>query len=321
MYTDKTEEILLVLSQRQAAHLAGLIDGDGSIAIRYDYRCGYQLTTTVYSTSFNLMTYLLDTFEGSFRGMPTKGNRKQKYCWYTSDPFVLSSVAPHIRIKSTQCKIAAQFFLLGNEKNPEARAELLRDLQSANADFEPINKDLIKSRVRPSPPSILDYCYLAGLFDAEGSFGIFKKKGSGNGSYTSCIRISNTNGLIFSWLLSKFGGTISHNVRDTRDEGVWSLSEAKGIAGRKERIRKLESLVPYLVTKKDRGLLILDWLKNCSTFSEKEKLEYFDTMKKLNHRGISPEANTSRLSQNEKDKIESDPCSDAGNAAMVTSTA
>jgi hypothetical protein len=302
IHIDKTEENSLRndIHPKRWAFLAGLIDGDGSFSIRHDKRAGYQLTVNVYSTSRNLMNWLVEVFGGQYRKMPTKGNRKQKYAWYTGNKDLPSNVAPYLIIKKSQAEASVLFFALGSEKNPQAREELMQDIQNANDFYIPANKqDVQNSRKNPIEPTKLDWAYLAGLFDAEGTFGLQKRNAKGNGSYTSYAKISNTDNRVFSWIVPRFGGRFSVMVKEhDRDEGAWTLSGSAGLQGRKDREEKLLSLVPYLIAKQERAVLFMEWVRNNHSFSKEQKLDYFLRMKALNRRGISPETNTANCPDN-----------------------
>ena len=276
------------------AFLAGLIDGDGSFSIRYDERAGYQWYVSVYSTSRSLMNWLVEVFDGQFRKLPTKGNRKQKYAWYSGNEIIPKNVVQYLILKKSQAEASVLFFSLGSEKNPTAREELMRDIQNANDFYVPANKqDVRSSRKSPVEPTKLDWAYLAGLFDAEGSFGIQKRKAKSNGAYTSYARISNTDNRVFLWIVPRFGGRFSVTTKKKdKAEGAWTLSGAQGLEGRKDRETKLLSLVPYLVIKKERAVLFMEWVKNNHSLTKEQKLECFLKMKALNRRGISPETNT-----------------------------
>ena len=322
--TDKTEENSLQnkndISPRRWAFLAGLIDGDGSITIR---NCdGYQLTTCVYSTSKNLMHWLVEVFGSHYRKMPTEGNRKQKYCWYTYNKDIVSNLVPHIKLKKKQAETAVLFNSLGGDTNPFAREELMLDIQSANQSYVPANKQEVDdARSSPVEPTKLDFAYLAGLFDAEGSFGIQKRNKNGNGSYTSYARISNTDNRVFLWIVPRFGGRFSvTDRREDKDEGTWTLSGAAGLKGRKDREEKLLALVPYLVIKRERAVLFMEWVRNNHSMNKEQKREVFLKMKSLNRRGISPETNMVDCPENGQ-MIESDLIGDYESAPLVTATA
>ncbi len=321
MGTEKTEENSLRndIHLKHWAFLAGLIDGDGSITIRYNKRAGYQLTVNVYSTSRNLMNWLVEVFGGQYRKVPTKGNRKQKYVWYTGNKEIPKNVVSYLIIKKSQAESSALFFNLGSEKNPAMREEIMRDIQNANNFYVPANKqDVQDSRRKSIEPTKLDWAYLAGLFDAEGSFGIQSRNKNRNGSYTSYAKISNTDNRVFLWIVPRFGGIFSVTKRgEDKDEGAWILSGAKGLIGRKDRENKLLSLVPYLIAKKERAVLFMEWVRNNHLMTRDQKLESFLKMKALNKRGISQEANTANCPNNGQ-MIESYPIGDYGREPMVT---
>jgi len=285
------------IKPKKWAYLAGLIDGDGSISIRDGGKKGYQLTTSVWSTCRPLMKWLVRSFGGQFRKLPTKGNRKQKYCWYTYCKNVVEQVTPYLILKADQGRLAQRYYIIGSERNPELRNELMTDLQNANRFFVPVVNTPIPESL--CIPTKADFAYLAGLFDAEGSFSIHKRNLSGNGQYTSLARISNTDQRIFDWLRSRFGGGFSITPRKTRDEGCWCLT------GKKDREKMMLATLPYLVVKKERASILLEWMRSNHTFSSDKKEEFFQQMAILNHRGLTPEANTSRL-PNREGKIESD---------------
>lgn len=292
-------------------YLAGLVDGDGSITIRRDVNAGFQLTLYVYSTHRGMMNWLVQVFGGSFEKQYTIGNRKQKYRWYTSNPNVVTSLAPHLKIKKAQGSLAVSFFNMGNERDPELRQEIKNELERENNTFALVSVEEFKeAKAQPLLPTKEDYAYIAGLIDAEGSFSIFKRAKSGNGLYTSTARISNTDGSIFPWLGHRFGGNTSLTERDGRDEGCWSMT------GQEQRINTMLAIIPYLVIKKQRAIIFLQWIRTNRQMSKDEKSAAFLLMRKLNQRGLSPEANTLRL-QNLEDKTESDLPSDMQSASTV----
>jgi hypothetical protein len=264
------------------------------------------------------MNWLVEVFGGQYRKLTTKGNRKQKYTWYSGDSEIPSNVFPYLILKKEQAQISIQFFSLGSERNPFARMDLKESLEGSNGFYVPVSKAWVNSSRNPRiEPTKTDWAYLSGLFDAEGSFAIQKRKSKGQGSYTSYARISNTDNRIFEWIVPRFGGRFSvFKKKDARDEGAWSFSEERGIQGRKSREKKFLSFIPYLVAKKDRAVVFLDWVRNNHSMSKEQKLGCFLKMRTLNKRGISQETNTVDCPNNGQ-VIESDPAGDCGSESVV----
>ena len=57
-----------------------------------------------------------------------------------------------------------------------------------------------------------------------------------------------------------------------RNEGAWRLSEPRGLAGRKQREVKLLAILPYLVVKRERAILLLEWIRNNGSMTKEQKL-------------------------------------------------
>ncbi len=300
------------------AYLAGLIDGDGSFTIRFVEGTGYQFTLSVYNTYRPLMKWLVGVFGSTWRKLPTDGNRKQKYCWYTYNQEIVANLIPYLVLKKKQAILSDQFLSMGSSRNTQGREDLMLSLQNANEEFEPVSKQAVLSSIENIEPTKFDWAYLSGLFDAEGSFSIDKRKKKGNGGFTSNARISNTNNRLFPWIMSRFGGTFSTSKRkkENRDEGTWRLSEPRGLEGRKQREVKLLALLPYLVVKRERAILLLEWIRDNHSMTKEQKLTCFEKMAELNFRGISPETNIPRLPEKE-DMIEPEPYSDVGSETAV----
>ncbi len=101
--------------------------------------------------------------------------------------------------------------------------------------------------------------YIAGLFDGEGSIGIYNRKDRYNGA---CLRTQLTQNktkesfLILSFLKSKYGGNLSE--QKTLSNGIkynWQLNP-KGVE------KFLRDIQPYLILKNTQAQLALYWLKN-----------------------------------------------------------
>jgi hypothetical protein len=101
--------------------------------------------------------------------------------------------------------------------------------------------------------------YIAGLFDGEGSIGIYNRKDRYNGV---CLRTQLTQNktkesfLILNFLKDKYGGNLSE--QKTLSDGIkynWQLNP-KGVE------KFLKDIKPYLVLKNTQAQLALFWLKN-----------------------------------------------------------
>jgi len=298
------------IKTKRWAYLAGLVDGDGSFSIRRNSVAGFQLTLYVYSTNRNMMTWLERVFGGQHRKMPTEGNRKQKYCWYSNDASTIRNVSPFLVVKVAQGQTACQFLDLESDRNPSARQDLMSDLQSQNTYFSPLPaKEIVKATLHQTPTKN-DFAYLAGLFDAEGSFSIWQKAKRGNGEFESLARISNTDGRIFPWLYARFQGNYCVTLREDRDEGTWKMNGPN-------RENNTLAIIPYLVIKRERAIIFLEWMRNVRTYPRETKLLKCEIMRKLNLRGLSPTTNTANGPENGL-KIESELYGDMQSEPVVT---
>ena len=135
-----------------------------------------------------------------------------------------------------------------------------------------------------------DLIYLAGLFDADGSLGIYSRTRNKK-ELMPRFNISNTNQDIIYWLKETFGGYIttqkSKNHRH-KTKYMWNLNA--------NDCRKLiPRIYLFLKIKKSRAKLLLEFLsltKNKQSFHHTiehwEKLKDIkERMEKLNERGIS----------------------------------
>ena len=179
-------------------------------------------------------------------------------------------------------------------------------LRTTNGFYVPVEKTTLSAQ---SIPTKSDFAYLAGFFDAEGSFGIYEHPYRGNGRFTSVARVSNTDQRIFPWLMERFGGRMDTCERDGRAEGAWFL------CGRNREPHVL-AILPYMVVKRERAIVYLEWIRNCRKLSLTEKQNLVHKMSLLNHRGLSPETNTSSASP--EAKIESELHGDVQRVSMVT---
>lgn len=270
-----------LIKQKRFAFLAGLLDGDGSVYIRRNKSSGYQFTFAIYSTSRQLMKWLRLIFGGQFRRLAEEENKKQRYQWYCYSLDTLLNILPYVVLKREQIETAIEFLSMKGIVAPETRNNLYERMCGLNDEFRSVYKLKYTGSVIPSK---LDFAYLAGLLDAEGTFSIYKKSNYiGNGKYTSVIKISNTDQRIFDWMADRFAGYMVVSPKgDNRKEGVWFLSG-------KSRESILLAVLPYLVIKKERAVIVLEWIRHCRKWADSHKDKLIQKIRVLNLRGISPE--------------------------------
>jgi len=306
---DKTK-----ISTARWNYLAGLIDGDGSLGIaahphEQNY-INYDTTLEVGTTHLPTVKWLSETFGGTFYTTQDKRpNRKPNHHWYVSNSKhqldILRMVSPLLKLKQRQGETIIQFLELGGRSfhDTDARRELAEYVVSRNGFFDPVrraHKDVDEVRADKA-----DYQYLAGILDAEGCLSLYESKRS----FDPKIQLPNTDMRVFDFLLEKFGGSVSSSKREHRELGNWVLP-----------VRFLEStllaILPYMVTKREQALLLLDWFRNRRNLSDEETLEVIKKFRVLNHRGLSLTTNTVACPENGQ-MIESELDGDIESAPTV----
>lgn len=145
----------------------------------------------------------------------------------------------------------------------------------------------------------VDWAYLSGLFDGEGTFSIYPHKGistSGKPYDSTAIRIeiSNTKIELVEWLIEHFGGqyyVAKRKNQNHNDEFSWRPK------GRKNSETLLLGILPYLVIKRNQALVALEYVRlphnngYDESLAQKRK-ELMIKMQLLNKRGKSVETNT-----------------------------
>lgn len=103
--------------------------------------------------------------------------------------------------------------------------------------------------------SDLDWSYLAGLIDGEGSIRIEK---SGGHKYpgTPTVCVTNSNPTLIMWVYSKFGGHLYKKKSKGKYQVVWDIY---WLGKRAEEV--LQGVYPYLTAKKEQTKLVFDYRK------------------------------------------------------------
>lgn len=113
----------------------------------------------------------------------------------------------------------------------------------------------------------LDYAYLAGAMEGDGSFYITKRSGKYL-RYVAGAAIGKSGKELAGFFVSCFSGNTSVYGEHSR----WSISSSQRM------IPFLECIIPYLVMKRERAVFLLNWLKD----GMPNKEECFQEMKLLN---------------------------------------
>lgn len=108
-----------------------------------------------------------------------------------------------------------------------------------------------------STPTSLQLAYLAGIFDGEGSIGIYKKQGK---YFTARASVTMCDPIVPAMFQTWFGGSLTHYDATELHCGKeqWSVSEGNG--GHLEVF--LRAILPYLQTKESQVWFALHYLEN-----------------------------------------------------------
>ena|SRR3990167_4851389 len=102
----------------------------------------------------------------------------------------------------------------------------------------------------PTPPSERELAYMAGIFDGEGSVGIYSN-GHRNTVFLR-LQVANTSLLLMEWLEERFGGSVyTRNVKDLYQQRYdWQMRS-------REAAVLLETLLPFVLIKKAQAEVAL----------------------------------------------------------------
>ena len=101
-------------------------------------------------------------------------------------------------------------------------------------------------------PTKLEYAYLAGIMDGEGTFGIYRSK-DGRNHHLRCY-VVNTDPKLITWLYDTFGGLVYS--RKSKKNPHWKL-KYEWVLCKGETVDLVELLLPYLIIKRDQAELAI----------------------------------------------------------------
>lgn len=134
--------------------------------------------------------------------------------------------------------------------------------------------------------------YIAGFFDGEGTIHVspYSRKGKRKGekSYQIVVRVGNTNRKLLERIQSWLGYGYIFDDPTPRKKPFYVLI----INHQEDKLKFLELLIPYLIEKKNRAALVIEFLRlrlasrrdkgcNCQSAYTKAELSWFDKYRRM----------------------------------------
>ena len=237
------------------SYLAGYIDGDGCFFLKKDKNpIKYRAYIVISSTNEEVLNSFKCSFGGSvYICSPRKEHWKRSYHWNFRGKFALEITEKLIEFLTEKKSDAFLFMEYLQTSDIIHKEELIQKMKTNRDQVRVINDSVVEQIKQTKTVGVsneLDYPYLAGFIDAECCLGVskYKPKNGPNFTYKIILQCQNTNPIIFFWLMERFGGSISHVKRNSknpnhRDQIIWNLSAAKLAA-------VLPKILPFLRSKK-----------------------------------------------------------------------
>ncbi len=236
------------------AYVAGLFDAEGVIGIykSKDSRHGgmdYKVYVSVTNTYEPVVQYLASLFGGTVKtGLPKKGRR-----WYRwqiisqkAISFFLDCVYEYATNKKPQMDVVREYIALNGDRSPAKREELYKRCSELK------KQECVEANTLDTvQPKYIRPC-LAGWFDGEGSLIISAKKGGG---FRIEATLTNTYYSVVKMFADMFGGSYFTSYKNGTKVHRWRCTRAENI-----RQFVLE-VVPYLMVKREKALLMLEYLR------------------------------------------------------------
>jgi hypothetical protein len=108
----------------------------------------------------------------------------------------------------------------------------------------------------------VEWAYIAGFFDGEGSVGVYHRTAGGNAKgaiyYTTMVQISQKRRAVLDWMVERTGlGTVmQYKDRRTHDMHKWYVQ------GNSSCLTFLRFIAPYVIEKKDQVELAVHFCRN-----------------------------------------------------------
>jgi hypothetical protein len=111
----------------------------------------------------------------------------------------------------------------------------------------------------PKAMTSLETGYLAGVFDSEGTIAFKVEKNRYNGLVRLSLRIWHTDEKLIAYLKEHLGG-VSYSYRFKSSKPYWKTKLLWVLLSPSQVKSFLEAITPYLIVKRERAEIVLDWL-------------------------------------------------------------
>lgn len=274
------------MKETTKAYAAGILDAEGCLSIRKQIRIdkpiNFASAIIIQTTSKELSNWMKHHFGGSIRFRKSVSDHwKDSFRWEIHNAVhgrrFLLQVLPYLRIKKKEAELLLKYYALESARSPASR-EILFDAAT----------EAKQSSVTTETPSFSQHnnlrnAYVAGLLDGEGSFQIGRAPQNRSGfQYIPRVVICNTNIDCINTLPHEYHGFLTH--QNSRQENhrplhTWCLTQNKQLE------QFILSMLPYLIIKKQRANIVLEFLRMNGQQNPSKRQLLFDALKKLNHRG------------------------------------
>lgn len=241
--------------QIDMAYAAGALDGDGSFYItrrEEEKSIKWVAGAGIGKSCKHLIEFFIDKFKGN--ESEKDGHHKWAIsCSVRMVPF-LEKVSPYLVKKKEQSILLLEWLRKGM---PDKEENYLA-MKFLNAE----NRKYLESKCETVSEYPLNWSYLAGLMDTDGSFMIHKRIGhNGMKSPNYIVKVSygdaDSRAINFILKTCPFG-TVNKKEYSTIKGGrfVWEL------VVKDEIVSLIEKILPFLIVKKKNAQIVLDFCKN-----------------------------------------------------------
>jgi len=297
-------ENTFLFAEPSLEYIAGFLDADGTIGVSKT-KCSttrtgvrYSLRLSLSNTSKEVLELIQNTLpKGRIIKLELKKPRKWKTNWQLgfsglNAKEVLHKLMPYLVIKHPQAELALKFQdLLSTTPYTWVNNPLTKDAWEHREYYYQEIKRLKKSKKMKTSPSSPSLPYIAGFFDGDGCVMICRrhnKETSKRMIYDLFLTFTNRNKRFLKCLQHILGaGAITRRIfKNTK----WNTSYMLVLASKKAEAI-LKKLLPYLIIKRSRAELGLDFQKTKKSRSHISNSEwllmesYYKNMGQLNRRG------------------------------------